>query len=412
MSLKTPALVAAPTFSIVMPAYNVKRFIPDAVLSIKNQTFSDFECIIVDDGSTDKGIDGITELIKGDSRFIVKKQKNGGLSNARNTGLKIANGKYVLFLDSDDLFELELLEEVHKKAQESNADVVIFNHTILDDITGHKSGALHDFSPVRNKDWFSAEMISNKIFNIFGNQVWTKAFKRDLLVEHSMSFNEALKRAEDIPFTCGALLYAKKIVIIDKGLVAYRVNRGGSNSDHLAAYYKDIFVSLDSVYNQLQSMNVYSTYRISFQNLFMENIYYNLSSLIGSNRFENEFKLAKDHATKYKVSNKPQEYWYEQLFDVGEIITKKSAFDMLTYISLTDKKTITEKQTAIFACNDMITERDARIEEITKNYDALCRESEVIQRHYNKLINNPIVRIPLTVRRKVRRVFGKNRNSS
>ena len=394
-----------PFFSIIMPAYNVKKYIDEAVMSIKNQSFADFECIIVDDGSTDGGVEAVANLIKDDTRFSVIKQKNGGLSNARNNGFKAARGQYVLFLDSDDLFELDLLEAIHTKLQESPVDIVVFNHTVLDDITGHKSSIVHDFAPVRDKKQFTAKQISDKAFNIFGNQVWTKAFRRDLLVENALVFDEKLKRAEDIPFTNPALLLAKSIAVVDEGLVAYRVNRGDSNSDRLAAYYKDIFVSLGKVYDTLIALKVLDVFHKSFQNLFMENMYYNLNALVGTDAFKDEFKLAKRYAKEYKVTAKADDYLHEQLYSVSTIILTQEPFDMLTYIITNDKRTLTEKQTALYAKDDVIAHKDREVAESKRQYDELLLQYQTLNARHAKLVGNPVIKGLLVLRRSVRKII-------
>lgn len=388
-----------------MPAYNVKKYIDEAVMSIKNQSFADFECIIVDDGSTDGGVKAAADLIKDDTRFSVIKQKNGGLSNARNNGFKAARGQYVLFLDSDDLFELHLLEAIHAKLQESLVDIVVFNHTVLDDITGHKSNIVHDFAPVRDKKQFTAKQISDKAFNIFGNQVWTKAFRRDLLVENALVFDEKLKRAEDIPFTNPALLLAKSIAVVDEGLVAYRVNRGDSNSDRLAAYYKDIFVSLGKVYDTLIALKVLDVFHKSFQNLFMENMHYNLNALVGTDAFKDEFKLAKRCAKEYKVTAKADDYLHEQLYSVSTIILTQEPFDMLTYIITNDKRTLTEKQTALYAKDDVIAQKDKEVAESKRQYDELSLQYQALNARHAKLIENPVIKGLLVPRRIVRKII-------
>lgn len=395
-----------PFFSIIMPAYNVKKYIDEAVMSIKNQSFADFECIIVDDGSTDGGVEAVANLIKDDTRFSVIKQKNGGLSNARNNGFKAARGQYVLFLDSDDLFELHLLAAVHAKLQESPVDIVVFNHTVLDDITGHKSSIVHDFAPVRDEKQFTAKQISDKAFNIFGNQVWTKAFRRDLLVENALVFDEKLKRAEDIPFTNPALLLAKSIAVVDEGLVAYRVNRGDSNSDRLAAYYKDIFVSLGRVYDTLIALNVLDVFHKSFQNLFMENMYYNLNALVGTDAFKDEFKLAKQYAKEYKVTAKADDYLYEQLYSVSNIILTQEPFDMLTYIITNDKKALTEKQTALYAKDNIIALKDREVAESKRQYDELLLQYQTLNARHAKLVGNPVIKGLLVLRRSVRKIIN------
>ena len=116
-----------PTVSVVIPVYNVERYLEECVESVLKQSFQDYEIILVDDGSTDTSGTLCDSLKKSDNRICVIHRENGGLSAARNTGLKAAQGEYVYFLDSDDWIKEDTLEKLISTAKAEKADVVFFD---------------------------------------------------------------------------------------------------------------------------------------------------------------------------------------------------------------------------------------------------------------------------------------------
>jgi len=118
-------------FSVIVPVYNVEQYLDKCLASILGQTYKDFECIVVDDGSPDNSSAIIDKYVKQDQRFKVIHQKNMGVSAARNAGLAIAQGDYITFVDSDDYISNEYLEKFALKIANTDADIVICGLKIL-----------------------------------------------------------------------------------------------------------------------------------------------------------------------------------------------------------------------------------------------------------------------------------------
>ena len=119
-----------PKISIIIPMYNVEKYLRRCLDSVQNQTFTEWQAICVNDGSPDKSGEIAKEYAKKDKRFVVIDKENGGQSDARNVGLKKATGEYILFLDSDDFIHTQTLELTYMAATEKNADMVMFNHDV------------------------------------------------------------------------------------------------------------------------------------------------------------------------------------------------------------------------------------------------------------------------------------------
>ena len=112
-----------PIISIIIPIYNDELYLKDLLISVQNQIFTDFECLCVNDGSTDKSEEIVDEFVKSDSRFIKINRENGGVSAARNSGLDAAKGEYIFFIDHDDLIPNYTLKKLFDAAQKFNADL-------------------------------------------------------------------------------------------------------------------------------------------------------------------------------------------------------------------------------------------------------------------------------------------------
>ena len=110
--------------SVIVPIYNKDKYIKRCIDSIKKQSFNDFECILVDDGSTDNSANIVLKSIQNDSRFKYIYQKNMGVSSARNTGIKASIGEWICFIDADDFIELDYLEDFMRELNKHNCDVI------------------------------------------------------------------------------------------------------------------------------------------------------------------------------------------------------------------------------------------------------------------------------------------------
>jgi len=120
------------TFSIIIPVYNVEGYLSQCLHSILNQTFTDFELLLVNDGSTDASLKICNDFKESDSRIIVIDKENGGASSARNEGIQNATGEYLIFVDSDDFIESQnLFSALHSKIQQHAADVILYSGKII-----------------------------------------------------------------------------------------------------------------------------------------------------------------------------------------------------------------------------------------------------------------------------------------
>lgn len=203
-----------PLISIIVPVYNVETYLEKCVASILQQTFSDFELILVDDGSTDSSGMLCDQLKEKDSRIIVIHKKNGGSSSARNAGIDIAKGSYFGFVDSDDFISVDMYEELLLALKENDADLSICD---LVNCYGKIPDIQHVYMETEvltQKEAFYEMLVAKK------TSVWpvNKLYKKDLFQD--LRYREGII-AEDAYIIYDILLQCKKIALTHKGQYFY-----------------------------------------------------------------------------------------------------------------------------------------------------------------------------------------------
>lgn len=215
--------------SVVIPFYNAEKFIGDTLESILDQTFHRFEVILVDDGSTDGGADVVEKIAGRDSRIRLIRRENRGAGAARNYGTALATGKYIIYLDADDLFEKTMFEVMYNEAESSDAEICVCQAVGFDSNSGE---TIRNF---RSADKcapgvYRTSALYPRIFQIFYGHPWDKLILRDLIIRNDLSFQN-IKKSNDNYFIYSALLKSKSISILDQTLVRYRCESGSSIQD-------------------------------------------------------------------------------------------------------------------------------------------------------------------------------------
>ena len=269
-----------PKISVIIPVYNVEQYLRQCLDSVVNQTLKDIEIILVDDGSTDSSLSICNEYAQKDSRIKVLKQNHKGAGAARNKGLKIAKGKYLSILDSDDYFELDMLQKLYAKATENNADITICDIYHYDNLT--KETKYFDWiiqkSKIPQNLIFNYKDFPDYIFNCFQNWAWNKLFKSDFIKLNNIKFQE-IKRTNDLYFTCCALVLANKITYLDEKLVYYRFNTISNcqSTNYMAP--KDFAKAFIKLKKFLEKKNIYKEVKRSYINWAICSCLYNLHTL-------------------------------------------------------------------------------------------------------------------------------------
>ena len=236
-----------PKISIIVPVYNVEKYIDKSLKSLVNQTLQDIEIIIVNDGTQDKSVDIIERYVKENPTKIKYYEKeNGGLSSARNYGLEYATGEYIAFLDSDDYVEKSMYEEMYNLAKKENADMVECDF-IWEWEYGKK---VYD----KRREYKTKEEMMKKPRVV----AWNKIYKREIIKKYKIRFPEGLIY-EDMEFFYKLLPHLNKISYINKYFVHY-TQREDSITNKQTKKVEDIFKILDNIFDYYIEQSLYNKY--------------------------------------------------------------------------------------------------------------------------------------------------------
>lgn len=212
-----------PEVSVVVPIYNVAEYLPKCIDSILAQTFTDFEMILVNDGSKDDSPAICEEYAKRDERIRVVHKPNGGLSDARNEGMKYASGKYISFIDSDDFIEPEMLECCVNALHKADADIVIFDYYQYYQATGLKEVISNRFEEGKVYSLNDTPQLLTGI----ANAAWNKVYRRSLFADHGIIYPWGCLY-EDLGTTYRLLARADKVMFVNRPLYDYLKDRPGN----------------------------------------------------------------------------------------------------------------------------------------------------------------------------------------
>lgn len=209
--------------SVIIPVFNIEKYINKCIESVVNQTYTDLEIILVDDGSTDTSPVICDEWKEKDARINVFHKKNGGVSSARNFGISKANGEYVMFVDGDDYIVPTALQKLMETAIETKADTCVCNYT--SECQGVKCD---EIMPIEYKIYNNKEILYHYFIGKYCALVtpWCNLYKRELFTQNNIEYPEG--RLSDDEFTSYKLLWAsRKTAVLSQPLYVY-VQRPGS----------------------------------------------------------------------------------------------------------------------------------------------------------------------------------------
>ena len=268
-----------PKISIIMPVYNSEKYLNEAIDSLINQTLKDIEIILIDDGSIDRSPKICDDIAKRDNRVIVKHIKNGGISNARNVGLKIAKSKYIMFMDHDDIFDTTACEENYELIQKYNLDMIKFGRKEI--FINGKIIEKEDIRSFKDRILEKQDLEEDKM-NLFYNGVfdcvWDGIFKKDILVNFDTSFKLG---GEDVIFGLEMFTKLRKIMLRSKVYYYHYIRIGISTS---TKYNEDLIKDIKKIYSKYQEIlgkdekiNC-NKYNMRIINCFITTIVMNLSN--------------------------------------------------------------------------------------------------------------------------------------
>lgn len=233
-----------PLVSIIVPVYNTEKYLEQCIESLLNQTLTNIELIIVDDDSKDRSREVICSFLSDKRIKTIFKNKNEGVSAARNDGLKLAQGDYVGFVDSDDFVSLNMYETMYSAFQNHECDIVtcgFIKYGVDGTTTDHKS-TLSPKMLIDNIEML--ELLKQSHKKRFLWYACRNLYKRELIIENKIYFDNKVKLGEDSLFNLQAYFYANKVAVLEDCLYYYRSNPESATSKQGKDYLEESLVEL------------------------------------------------------------------------------------------------------------------------------------------------------------------------
>ena len=311
--------------SVIIPVYNVEKYLEKCLETVVNQTFKDIEIICVNDGSTDNSKKILEEYKNKDSRIVIVDKENGGLSSARNAGLKVAAGNFISFIDSDDWVNLTFLEKLYKNITTLNSDISICGVHQYDENTQEVDDSVPYFTLEKFDDSFDNKIFSYEDTKEFLMDVpvmaWNKLYRKNFLDECQAKFPDGLI-FEDGPFFFSIYFKTKKVSIIRDLLYYYRINRQGSIVQKGGKPFMDIIDVVELMYNSIKDLHCFDEIKYDFYFRKAEDIVfrYDLIDSKYKDEFSKKLKTKKflfdDKIFNFVLIEKEAPFTYRNLFNI------------------------------------------------------------------------------------------------
>lgn len=297
--------------SVIVTIYNVEKYLRQCLNSIIGQTLREIEILCVDDGSTDSSPQILEEYAAKDERIKIFHQKNAGAGAARNLGLKYATGKYLSFLDSDDFFELNMLEKAYMQAEKYAADMVVFrSDQYLTEKEEYNpmlwSLRIQEVPPYAP---FNHRQMTDNIFKVFVGWAWDKLFLKSFIDDYQLFFQEQ-RTSNDLLFVFSAVALAKKIAVLNEVLAHQRRDAKDSLSKTREKSWGCFYEALTALRDRLKQERLYQELERDFINYALHFSLWNYNTLAEPTKSILKEKLLSEWFEDLGIAGKGKDYFY------------------------------------------------------------------------------------------------------
>ena len=240
--------------SIIVPIYNAEKYLARCIESLTKQTYENIEIILINDGSKDNSLAICNEYKAKDKRIVVIDQENSGVGKTRNKGIDVSKGKYIVFVDSDDFANTNLIEVLVNEAKKNNADYVLGSISLLKDDSSIGTASL-DNNICNVKEYIENVLVKRTINYVCGAP-YAKLFSSDIIKKNNIRFNDKLTYAEDFLFNITYLQFASKIATTSEVLYNYVLfnNNSLTNINYDKSTFENFLQSRLLVYKQYEEV--------------------------------------------------------------------------------------------------------------------------------------------------------------
>lgn len=361
--------------SVVIPVYNVEPYLNICMDSVVNQTLEDIEIICINDGSTDKSLDILNSYAEKDDRITVISQENGGHAVATNKGMKLAQGKYLYLMDSDDMLDLEALEKTYTVAEEKKVDFVLFQAMNYDEATD-RTYANEMYSMNRLADFVGEKIFDYKDIGDLAFTIsvtpWTKLYKREFVEKCGATFPEGLI-FEDNVFFWEVFFSAERIYFLKEHLFTRRWHdasstRAGDKRFLDAIKVNDLILEVFEKFGLLDD----EIYNVTAYNRKIKSNFNRLSLI------KDEFKPLYFNEMQKNFKNWVSD---EEFYDfLSTILTRRSKLIL--------DETLTAKTYKELILTVQKYEAKREIKKLKRKNKKLKKQNKKLKKEYNKILNS------------------------
>ena len=301
-----------PKVTVIIPVYNTGKYLRGCLDGVVNQTMREIEIICIDDGSTDDSPAILRDYREKDNRIIVVTQENRGAGAARNAGLDIARGEYLSILDSDDIYDIAMIEKMYNRTEELQADMTVCLSKSFDDITGKISDRKSLAADIR-KDVFSYKDALKKYpeFDFFIGWAWDKLFRKSFIARHGIRFQE-ISHSNDAFFVFTAMYAAERITVLRESLVRHRINREGSVASTHNKNPLCFFEMHGAVKEGMEKLGIFQTVKKHYGKWVIRHSLWVLSNIKTPKSFIEAYSQMEKYYSLNDIYELPLEYYIEK----------------------------------------------------------------------------------------------------
>lgn len=309
MNNNTPPIV-----SIIVPVYNAEKYLPRCIESILSQTFTNFELVLINDGSYDKSLEICNQYATKDSRIRVLNKNNGGVSSARNLGLKNASGEWVAFIDSDDEVLSDYIEDLFVYNKQ-DINIIVGNCKVIQNGCKIKNHVDSEHCIMTCQLFLEKLLCGNNV----RNEVWGKLFRKSFL--NGLLFDENIKIGEDLLFVMNSCLQnpSSKIVVIPTEEYIYHQVLGSAmiNSNDLSADYEKLINQVLENFQGIINRSILSRFILNQYWVILNR--YKFKRWQFTYKYDNKIKVEYNYVINHNEHDRIL-YWYTKNHIIGYVI--------------------------------------------------------------------------------------------
>lgn len=373
--------MATPLVSIVLPVYNVEEYLSQSLDSVVNQTYNNLEIICVDDGSTDNSGATLQKYKDNDSRIQIITQNNQGVSAARNAGMDLATGKYIIFWDPDDYFHLKAIEYMVERAEKERADVCICDAQHFYSDTGQLTHHPYIVAPKIDASVFSWRDCPDQIFFVGSSVPWNKLVLLSLLRDHDIRFPD-VPYLVDNEYMFLVMCYAERITLCKRRLIYYRMDRPNSLVQNNDKSSKNVVTIFRKIYDELNKRKLLEdpALRYCFFKKTASMYHYRIrycNSFSDYEKLYNQFVVPASPLSEYDSD-------YEELKRIDDM-GSLSGGDYLLNAFKNLQRANDNKQQKLLTANRKVRTLESKNEKLIQNNNNLSAENKHLKHETEKL---------------------------